>query len=102
MIILTDFEKGLLLRLRSFERQAERSQITEEQRTKWLYWSDILADELGHRSDFLKCVVDRYIDRVRNHKRAVLSFHSPTQLAEYRRGLPAPGEKAAENGGSKR
>jgi hypothetical protein len=44
MIVLTDFEKGLLLKLRTFERQAERSHITEEQRKKWLFWADILAE----------------------------------------------------------
>ena len=51
MIVLSDFEQGLLLKLRSFEREAERSQITEEQRKKWLFWADIFQDELSYKSD---------------------------------------------------
>jgi hypothetical protein len=95
MIVLTDFEKGLLSRLRTFERAAQQSHITEEQRKKWLFWADIFQDELSHRSDFLKCVLDRYILKIRNHKPAVLSLHPPTLLADRR--LQASEKKAAEN-----
>jgi hypothetical protein len=80
---LSPFLVQLFLKLRNFERQAERSQISDEVRGKWLFWADIFRDEVTCKieSDLLRCVLDRYIEKIRNRQPAVLS---PTLLARYR------------------
>jgi hypothetical protein len=70
--LLSDPLIKLLSRLRGFERQAQRSQISEAARAKWLFWADIFRDEISYKSEFLECVVDRYIERIRDRQRAVL------------------------------
>ena len=78
-------EQELLSRLRTFEQQAQQSQINEEVLAKWLFWADILRNELSYRSDFLESVLDGYVERIRGGMPAVLSL-SPhvAVLAEYR------------------
>jgi hypothetical protein len=49
-------------------------------------WADIFRDEISYKSEFLECVVDRYIEGIRDRQRAVLVLR-PSLLAEYRQDL---------------
>src|SRR5437870_5275628 len=103
MIVLSDEERGLISRLRTFERRAQRSRIPETVRKKWMFWADILRNQLSYKSEFLECVLDRYIDRIHRRLPAVLSLRlsEPTLLADHRRKLLAAA-KISESGGVKR
>jgi hypothetical protein len=48
--------------------------VFQERSNHWLFWADILRDELSYKSDRLEYVLALYIEIIRSGKRAVLSL----------------------------